>query len=369
MYSDVKRGTVETREILIDSLDSVFRPGNVTGSSMGIEFPHLLSVENIQNTFYIDDGKVPVSQASVLLSKVYINGAILDVASLGSVSTLKEHRHKGLSTRIITEMTEFYRDSGIDLLLVSGEIELYTKMDCVKTGSDYLAVIDKTVKNNDIDQKGDYMVKITSPEERKANADQYHRIHMKEKFRYMRTADEFKTLLNALWFKRKGFQMELLEIRDQNKTLQAYAVVFKKIGEMEAKVMEYAGSRKAIASCLLDILTEIKCDRIRFRINDDDFDLMEQMSRLDVKLVHENVQGTLKVLDSQSIFRKLRPLIIEKLGEDFVFKEINNDTWSFMSGSFDKEIMGYGQLTHFIFDKIDGALGLSLMFTDDLNYI
>ncbi|MCI2412682.1 GNAT family N-acetyltransferase [Cuniculiplasma divulgatum] len=369
MYSEVKRGSVENRQLLIDSLDSVFRPGNVQGSSMALEFPHLFSDDNIENTFYIDDGKIPVSQASVLLSKTCINGAILDVASLGSVSTMKDHRHKGLSTKIINRMIEVYRNSEIDLLLVSGEIELYTKLGCVKTGSDYSAVIEKIGKNEDIEQNGKYFVKLSSPEERIANAVEYHRIHIKEKFRYMRTSKEFSILLNALWFKRNGFRMDLFEIRNENETILAYVVAFKKIGDSKLKIMEYAGSRKAIASCLLDIMAKMECSEIRFRVNEEDFNFIEELSRLNVKLVQENSQGTLKILNSQSIFRKLRPLIIERIGEYFEFREIGNEKWLFISGSLKKEINGYDDLTHFIFDKKEGSLGIPLMFTDDLNYI
>jgi hypothetical protein len=55
----------------------------------------------IGNTFYVDDGSKHVSQARVLLSRVNINGAMFEVASIGSFSTPFEHSHGDLSTIII----------------------------------------------------------------------------------------------------------------------------------------------------------------------------------------------------------------------------------------------------------------------------
>ena len=361
VYSGIKRATVEKRRLLIDSLDSVFRPGNVEKSSMEIEFPHLFSEENIHNTFYIDDGTSPVSQASVLLSKVSINGAVLDVASLGSVSTLKEHRHKGLSTRIINEIIRVYTESKIDLLLVSGEIELYTKLNCVKTGRVYTGIA------HDLPGCKNYTVKKINSGERIKNSKDYQQIYRKEKFRYLRTEKDFKTLLDSVWFKRIGFRMELFEIKNAGEDLVAYVVAFNKTGNNELIVMEYAGSRRAISSSLGKIAEIMECNTIRLKINGDDIEFLDICSSMEIELKEGNSQGTVRVLNSKSIFQKLEPLIREKSGSEFDIKMGADESWSFTPGDVDKNINGYAELTHFIFDS--NGLGLPLMFTDDLNYI
>jgi hypothetical protein len=361
VYSGVKHGTVEKRRLLIDSLDSVFRPGNVEKSSMELEFPHLFSEENIHNTFYIDDGTTPVSQASVLLSKVNINGAVMDVASLGSVSTLKEHRHKGLSTRIINEIIRVYTESKIDLLLVSGEIELYTKLNCVKTGRVYTGIA------RDLPGCNGYTVKEINSGERIKNCKNYQQIYRKEKFRFLRTEKDFKTLLDSVWFKRFGFRMELFEIKNAREELVAYVVAFNKTGNKELIVMEYAGSRRAISSSLGKIAEMMECNTIRLKINGDDIEFLDICSSMDIELKEGNSQGTLRVLNSKSIFQKLEPLIREKSGSAFNINKVSEERAPVSSGDMDKNITRYGELTHFIFDY--NGLGLPLMFTDDLNYI
>ena len=363
MYSEVKRGTMESMHWLMETVNKVFGSENSIDFEMGFESPFLFTEENIKNTFYIDDGSKSVSQASVLLSKVSLNGVVIDVASLGSVCTLKEHRHNGLSTKIINEIIRVFTKSKVDLLLVSGEIELYKKLDCVRTGSIYIGVA-HLLKN-----ESDYDVRMSNNEGRIKNSYVYQNIHKSEKLRFLRTEEDFNKLMNSSSFNSEGYIVKLFEIYNWKEEIVAYAVIFKRDGDKRMRIMEYAGSRYAIMHSLGNIMEKMECTDAYFNINTEDLDLMDVCSTMEIRLRKENIPGTVRILDSNSIIQKLTPLINERTGGNFELKQETGNKWNFTSKKLSGKINGYGELTSLIFNHDRNSLGIPLMFTDDLNYI
>lgn len=359
----VKKGTIELRDKLISNLNSVFRPGSGSNMGMALEFPHLFSDENMRNTYYIEeDGKI-VSQASVFDWKCNLNGYTLKVASLGSVSTLPEYRHRGLSTKVIREVVKDKTDNGFHLLLVSGEIDLYKKIGCAKTGKVLIGTL-----NGEINQFNNFKTVRIGVSDRKERSFEYHKLYALEKFRYFRTPDLSKILIDSLWFKRESAVMELYEVRSSNE-IQAYVVAYRQKKERTVKVMEYAGNRKAIIESLSFILKDLEGDWLKFNVNLEDLELISLCKELNISTTSSYAQGTLMCLDVNGLEEIVNSIVREKLGWDFSATQIANETWRVSIESKDYIITGRSQLTDFIFGWEDEKLAINMMFTDDLSYI
>jgi predicted acetyltransferase len=359
----VKRGNMKMKRILIESLDKVFRPNSKNdGSSMYREFPHLFSDKNINNTYYIEKNGFPVSQASILTSIVILNGISLRVASLGSVSTWKEYRHKGYSTEIINKIIDDCVVSGVDLLIVSGEIELYTKLGCIKTGRVLKGIV-KAV--NDISS---YTVEKIESEERVKRANLYHKMYSRESYRYLRTLTEFQNLLDSLWFKRQNFRMDLFEIKNANEVI-SYVIAYKKNDDDKVSVIEYAGSRVGFINSLSTICGIMGSKEIIFNVQPEDTTLYDLCKSKGIALKESFTQGTIRILNEKNLFKKLELLFLERFGSKPLLHKIRDNSWDFSLKDFSRRFDGIGDLTSFIFGYDDNDLKIPLMFTDDLNYI
>ncbi len=358
----IKRGRPETRDKLIKILNSVYRTSENPLEGMALEFPHLFSLENIHNTYYIEDEGIPVSQASVYEWTCFLNGVNISVVSLGSVSTLEKYRHRGLSTKIIRRIMEDKRDEGFSLMLVSGEIELYTKLNCVKAGLVYSTTFHTG------SAKGLWECNVVSEEERVKHAEKYHTIYSRESYRYLRTENLTATLMNALWFKRKSHRMELFEILNVGE-LVAYVVVYAGISNENGSVMEYAGSRDAVVDCLPSIAQSMGWKSIRVSVNPEDYAMIHIVDKNGLAVNHVKSQGTMVVLNWNNLVDQLNPIVIERTGSPLSVKEGPGERWVITIGNRNISVNGIDGLTSLIFGDEEESLKIPLMFTNDLSYI
>ena len=118
---------------LLNNLEKVFGSSD-NSENMAFGITPLFSEDNISNTYYIEENGEIVSQASLYKFECNLNGSVIKVISLGAVCTLQKYRHKGYATRIIKKIIEDKKREKNHLMIVSGDIELYTKLGCVKTG-------------------------------------------------------------------------------------------------------------------------------------------------------------------------------------------------------------------------------------------
>lgn len=358
----IKRGTHETREKLIRSLNSVYRPMEDPLEGMALEFPHLFSEENIHNTYYIEEDGIPVSQASVYEWTCFLNGASISVISLGSVSTLETYRHRGLSTKIIRRIMEDKTDHGFSLMLVSGDIELYTKLNCVKAGLVFSTIVNSGPINGSWD-----CVKV-SASDRLNHTDNYHTIYSREPYRYLRTPELSSLLINALWFKRLTHKMDLFEISREGVIL-SYVVVYSSISDKKGSVMEYAGDRGAILDCLPVIAQNMGWESVKMHVHPDDFSFIQLIQENSLTMESEASQGTMVVLNWENLVREINPIIMEKTGSPISIREGPGERWVITSGKRSISVNGIDQLTSLIFSNSEESLKVPLMFTDDLSYI
>lgn len=68
-----------------------------------------------QGVFVADDGGKLVSSVRVFRREVYINGSRVTMGGIGEVTTLREYRGKGLSTKLLNMAASYMETTGLDL--------------------------------------------------------------------------------------------------------------------------------------------------------------------------------------------------------------------------------------------------------------
>ena len=363
---EVKLGTPAILNDLVAVVNNVMRPTSPQGYRMEDEFPHLLGAGNAENIYYIEEDGKPVSVIAVKIWKAYLADHMISVASLGSVSTLPEYRGKRYATIILERIISDLETRKVSLLLVSGTRDLYKRAGCVQTGRMYAYSINRESLSA-ISRDGRYSVrKIVRRQEA---ADWILDIYNREHYRFSRDINLMKILLDAIWFRRENWPMELFEI-SENGARVAYLIGYKRGSERRSmNVMEMAGSRSAIVNSLPTILNELDADDILLRVHPADTSLIEILDSMNCKYQVMPVQGTVRVIDPSTLLAELGNFVsesgwhcsIDHNGCDF---ELHCDS---LSAHIDARTPS--EITDAFFGSCDGCMKIDLMFTDDLNFI
>ena len=359
--NDIRRGSISYRNILISSLNENFRPGAGSGNGMYSEFPHLFSKENIKNTYFISKEGKPVSQASVFPMFIHNGSSIIKIASIGSVSTLKNYTNNGFATSIIKKIIQDLTVKNFSLMFVSGELELYKRQSCVKTGN----IMDFSMENNEISSGNN--VNLRDAKYRSNNSNDYFSLYRKENIRHIRTPQLMNTLLNSLWFKRPGWHMELFDVNTGK--LKAYAVILKRNNSEPLNVMEYAGNREALINIFNKAMDFFNINIIKWHVYNNDIEFFKIARKYKIYMENVFLDGTVRILNERSLFQDLSPWFMENLGYLPLLKKIGDNIFILKLKEKTIEVNGYGELTRLIFGGVENSLNIPLPFPDDLSYI
>ncbi|MCL6452255.1 MAG: GNAT family N-acetyltransferase [Alicyclobacillus sp.] len=359
----VHRATPDRVAALGEMADAVFRPHQPPGQGMPREFPHLFSAENATNLYYVESAGTPVSMVGVLPQQMVLPGVTLDVASIGSVATLPAYERRGISSAILQRVISDAVAAGFPLLLVSGERGLYRRLQCVAVGQMWEAEWTPF----DAADRVPIKVEEVPEDERFAFAARLAELYRREPYRFRRTDAEMAVRLNALWTQRKGYDQRLFTCWEGGH-LVGYVVAYRENRMPEVvDVMEWAGSRLAVADALPNIQRAFGAARVRLRVHRCDTTMQDRLRQLGVALRSAHVQGTVRLLDVEAFFAQVQPLLEERFGERAAVAR-HGDVWTVQVGDLRVTTEDVGELTAWVFDA-GGGLDLEFPHTDDLNYI
>ena len=364
--TEVKRGTPTILNDLVGVVNNVMRPASPQGYRMEDEFPHLLGVGNAENIYYIEENGKPVSVIAVKFWKAYLADQMISVASLGSVSTLPEYRGKRYATNILDRIISDLETRKVSLLLVSGTRDLYKRAGCIQTGRMFSYSISRQSLSA-ITNTGRYSVRKIVRREEAANwiLDIYNREH----YRFARDIDLMKILLEAIWFRRENWPMDLFEI-SENGTKVAYFIGYKRGKDKRSvNVMEMAGSRSAIINSLAAILEELEADDILLRVHPTDTGMIEILDSMGYTNQVMPVQGTVRVIDPSTLLSELGNLVAESGWHCSI--DLKGENFALRCDSLSAHIDARtpSDITDAFFGTGSGCMKIPLMFTDDLNFI
>lgn len=366
MAISIRRGRPDDVERLKILSDRVFRPGLEPGTGMGAEFPLLFHPDNAANLYFAADGSEAVSLVATYKSLMAINGARLDVLSIGSVATLPEYRGQGLATRILETVMDDARPHH-PLMLVSGDRGLYLRLGCVFFGSLVRARV-----RAEPQELGPWTLRQGDPGG--TDAALAHGLHRTEPYRYLRTPGEMASLLGAIRTPRYRNRTAPTQLwfAESDGTPQAYLVGVRSRDGRQYDVLEWGGNRGAVVALIRQAAADAGAAEGVFYLQPDDQTGLACVHRAGGETVGAANQGTVKVLNPEGLLAAVEPLVYEKTGHALEWGPGGRPEVTWIGGSpppvappaMDE---GLGALAVWLFGR-DG-LELGLAHTANLNYV
>jgi len=134
------------------------------------------------------------------------------------------------------------------------------------------------------------------------------------------------------------------------------------------RIIEWAGSRRAVVSSLSRILEYYAAEFVEFHVLPLDIEMMKYIDNYKMNHREETLQGTVRPLKVDFLFSELQQLFEKCLGDNVRISR-RKDSW-LAEGPFGKKtVESYENMSRWLFDSSENSLGIPLMITDDLNYI
>ena len=295
-------------ESVLTLINQVFRINNNLAPTMSTEYPLLLCYENMDNMRIILEDDQPVSTVSYCTTNMIIEGATLKAASVGSVCTHPGYRGRNYATQLMDDVEARMKDNGVEVMLVSGDRDLYLRRGCVTVGGFYKAQLES--KQIGIQ---DY---VSLVDINNTNIDQAIRIYNQEPVRYKRTYDEFISLQQGATTHKGSLYYKSYLLTKRGEAV-AYIILKIIIGENRADIVEYAGDKSSVINGIYKLmeLNELKKCSLIVQHHDSIKTLLEEAGAL---LEPQEQQGTIKIMNYVSLMNSLKPYMKQYLPSDIV---------------------------------------------------
>ena len=252
------------------------------------EFPLLLSSENRENMRIIKEDKDIISVVNFLPQKILIEGTPISVGSIGAVCTHSDYRGRGYSSRVLMDVEERMKETGVNLCLISSTRNLYKKWGASEVKNCRRYRISAGLPN----------LEFTVREYRKEDLLSLKKIYNSCGTRFLRSGLDFETLIDSgtFPFGDTSYKRYVLEDKD---TLRGY-IILKKTCEM-IEVKEAGGEKSEVFDALALLGDQLGVDKIDYILP------QGEMAPAGYPEEDENLSGVLKIVDFVGLMEELKP--------------------------------------------------------------
>lgn len=328
------------------------------------EFPLLLSEENSENMRIIEEGGRICSVVNFLSRRITIEGVPISTTSIGAVCTHSHYRGRGYSTKVLKDVEERMRETGVKICLISGTRNLYKSWGAGRVRNSIRYTVPPKKEK----------VRWKVREYRREDLPALKRIYNSQGTRYLRSSRDFDLLIDSGTFP-FGNTSYYRYVMEDYLGVRGY-IILKKTPE-GVVVKEAGGEMKEIFISLAHLAEELGVDRIDY--------IHPFRDRVPEgwKGETEYLQGTLKIIDIARLIEDLKPYFRQYVEEEIVESlsaEENGSGFRFTLGDEVLEISSHDELLKIIFEGNNGVRGgemkefLSKVFplpfpwTENLNY-
>lgn len=305
--------TPQTHLAQLELIETVFHP------RMRHRYPWLLSEHNLAHRFVALDGDKVVGALNYWTDEITLDGVIVTVASIGAVATHPDYRHQGIASQLLDFAEQVMRDEKVDVVVVSGSIDLYLRYGAERLSSVVTFEIPPMERAlTVVPTQGDHITQL------KAMYDQ-------NPFRFLRTERQMMELIEATSVPSNWMNTTILTVMDNN-TPKAYAVVTRRPNKPGAWIREFGGDPTVLEPLAFHLKQELHVQRVIIELIHND-PLVPVLSQKGWSVVEEPMESTVKVLDFESLVNQLKPrwISINPKLEDFQVHQ-TQDTVTFKLG-------------------------------------
>jgi predicted N-acetyltransferase YhbS len=274
---------------------------------MGAEYPLLFSEWNCEQLRVIEREGQLVAHVGISIRDAIVLGTRLRVASIGAVGTDPGCRGQGMASALMEDARIHSRARGASLMLISGGRGLYHRLGYVTVGrfTGHRAAAGPAVGVTIAPMAAEELAVVIA-------------LHQQEPVRFLRPRENWEALLAA------GMLMnqpaDLLIVRQDAERVAYLAVQRPVVGRDgqpgPARVMEWAGSRRAVAGALPGVAARYNVPEAALVALADDGDWQAEARRCGYPGAPVQFSGTLGILDPARFLESVRPVLEERLGSD-----------------------------------------------------
>lgn len=284
--------------------DQVFR--DKEHISMGKAFPHVFSNHLLQSYGAFIDQKL-VAFTGLVPTLVHIGSAQLKVYSLGSVATHPEHRKKGYASEILKRILDHINKSEASLLLVSGDRDLYKRVNCFPFGTIHeYKLTPPSLSEHDFNIENIREFEPTDWFQMKELAD--HR-----EVRFEQSIWDLAMLIKVEPFASIYKMKHKVLVSTKDGKIDAFLVIamaYKSENRSESIVIEWAGDERALTGLMYYAVKKFNVMNIKLSVPWHEKKLIYELNSLEytVKLM----PGTIHIVNSERLFQQISPYLEEK---------------------------------------------------------
>lgn len=296
---------IEEFESAISLINKVFRTSRGYNPTMQYEFPMLLNKNNIDNMIVIaKEGKV-ISDVNYLIQDVSIEGNDIKVASIGAVCTDPEHEGNRYSSSILDFVEEKMVNDGVDIVSISGTRSLYTRRKCslVKSCYKYVTYSKNTDVNFEIEEYNEVYL------------DEIMRLYNQNSTRFLRSKNQFKSLLNSATIPWGNYDYRKLLIFIDEELVGYIILRIINAEEKTGEVVEMYSKFDFNYEILQHIGNKYDLNSINQYIHMKDY--KNHPSNYDTKEIID-LDGSIKIINYEQLCKKLNRYFKQYMDESFV---------------------------------------------------
>ena len=281
------------------------------------------------------DGKI-VSYVGLHIRTAVFFGCEVKVGSVGGVCTHPAYRGRGLATILMNHCESFMQHAGVDLVIVSGERGLYRRLEYELAGS----VSVYRIPADTGPDNGGYTIRDAT----EADLSQMARLYQQLPARFRRPPEDFQIAVGAIWMDRVIDQRHAL-VAERDGALQAYltytvddsanesgapdptATVGEPSFPLEEESIgsvsvgnrianEFAGSAGAVLPLARAAARRAGAPHFDLSVAGAYRELLIECDRQHYPRHTTHQPGTFKLLSPSTFLAAIKPLLIERAGEE-----------------------------------------------------
>lgn len=284
--------------------DVVFRP------RMPEQYPQLFNPENRENLRVCSEDDRCVSHVGMTQRGATLLGCAIQVCCIGAVATHPEYRGQGLASACFDDAVARAYRNGVDIMLVSGDRDLYRRRGCLRVGRD--SAFTWTVNGppeNGLPGGGEEVTVMPMTEDELPLAQACYR---REPVRFLRPPDDYRDALQS------GYVMnrpsDFLVVRAGG-DFRGYLVVQHPGADGKARIAEYAGDRHSLLAALPLVAGRYGLSALGWQVPRHDDLFRSLCERAGLAATPTPSSGTVKLIHFTQLMERMRPRFREILGE------------------------------------------------------
>jgi predicted N-acetyltransferase YhbS len=341
---DGPRGVrVEDQTSLRALTDKVMRVGLVD------QYPQLFDVYNGENlSICADDGKC-VSHVGMIQRWATLQGCTIRVGGIGGVCTDPDYRNQGLASLCFDRAMAKAHTDGVDLMIVSGDRDLYRRRGCVHVGN----VTHFSVPQDAIPEAMERAaVDVTVDTATDAEMEAIAALYQNEPVRYVRLPADYRFARQSTYVMNRPSDFVTIRVHG---ALRAYAIQTRAEPGQSCRLLEWAGDRHALFGAIPHLLRRSALAGLSVPVVAYDTLLVDLFQAVGLTGTRQTSPGTVTLVNYLQLMERLRPRFLEFLGDigaDLRFSEAAGD-YSILLGdeafTTDRSTMG-----RFLFGNAEG---------------